>query len=53
MYYIQDWTGAIKFEGTLFEDFETAEEFLSEFLGDNYEEDRQEFYIEEVNIGKE
>jgi hypothetical protein len=28
-----------------FETFEDGEEFLSEFLGDNYETDRQEYYV--------
>lgn len=45
MWIIKDWAGNIKFHGQEFEDFDSAEEFLSEKLGDNYEEDRQEFYI--------
>ena len=50
---IQDWTGQKKFPvaGTAsgvreFPSFEAAEEFLAAELGDEYEEARQEYYIE-------
>ncbi len=45
MFIIKDWAGNVKWHGQKFEDFESAEEFLSEKLGDSYEEDRQEFFI--------
>lgn len=43
---IQDWDGndLTYFHGK-FESFEDAEERLSLFLGDDYETDRQEYYI--------
>lgn len=43
---ILDWAGNDVFSGRLFKSFEDGEEFLSEFLGDKYEEDRQEYYIQ-------
>ena len=43
---IQDWAGNICFKGKTFKDFDDAEEFLSVKLND-YEEDRQEYYIVE------
>jgi hypothetical protein len=41
---IQDWTGRLMDFGR-FESFEDADEFLSEKLDDDYEADRQEYYI--------
>lgn len=41
---IQDWAGNTCFMDT-FNTFEDAEEFLSDFLGDSYDTDRQEYYI--------
>lgn len=57
-HYIQDWAGNIlsydklfkrpEFAVSLdFKSFDDAEEYLIELLGDNYEEDRGEYYIEE------
>lgn len=47
-YIIQDWAGNLVFQGKTFKDFDDAEEFLCERLGDNYETDRGEYYITEV-----
>jgi hypothetical protein len=44
---IQDWTGKVCFFGKEFESFEEAEEWLIVRLGDAYEDERQEYYIEE------
>lgn len=43
---IKDWAGNECFDGETFKSFDAAEEFLSEQLGDDYEEDRQEYEIE-------
>lgn len=45
-YTIIDWTSKVCFNGQEFETFDDAESFLSETLGDDYELDRCEFYIE-------
>lgn len=45
MWIIKDWASNVCFNGKEFESFEDGEEFLCEKLGDNYEEDRQEYYI--------
>lgn len=48
---IQDWAGNdIEFKNRpyLYDSFEDAEEVLSEELDNNYETDRQEYYIIEV-----
>ncbi len=42
---IRDWTGNLCFFGKDFPSFEDAEEFLSEKLDEDYETDRQEYYI--------
>jgi hypothetical protein len=42
---IIDWAGIIRFGGERFETFDDAEEFLSEYLGDSYDTDRQEYAI--------
>lgn len=47
MWIIKDWAGNTCFFGKKFKSFEDGEEFLSEQLGDDYEEDRQEYEIEE------
>lgn len=45
---IMDWAGnKLDYHGW-FETFDDAEEHLSEFLGDAYEEDRGEYVISEV-----
>lgn len=56
---IQDWAGNfVDFKGRVtipsfavpmeFTSFDDAEEYLSEKLGDAYDTDRQEYYIEQV-----
>jgi len=48
---IKDWTGAIKFHSRTFPSFDDAEEFLCNYFDTNtmdYEEWRQEYYIEEL-----
>lgn len=45
---IADWAGNAMFNGRHFCSFEEAEEFLSEHLGDNYDDERGEFYIEQA-----
>lgn len=47
MWIIQDWTGKRCFGGFEFESFDDAEAWLADKLGDDYEEDRQEYYIVE------
>lgn len=47
---ISDWAGNVCFDGKVFKSFEDAEEFLSEFLGDDYEESRQEYEIAECAV---
>lgn len=44
-YVIYDWAGNLMDFGR-FKSFDQAEDYLSEKLGDNYEIDRQEYYIE-------
>lgn len=43
-YKIFDWAGNLMPFGT-FASFDDAEEFLCEFLDENYETDRQEYWI--------
>ena len=48
---IKDWASNILFNEKQFKSFDDAEEFLCEFFSDNgsnYEEERGEYYIEEV-----
>ena len=47
MFIIKDWAGNHLFINPSWESFEEAEEFLSDKLGDGYDTDRQEYYIEE------
>jgi len=42
---IKDWNGKVLESHGEFSSFDDAEEKLSEFLGDKYETDRQEYYI--------
>ncbi len=49
---IEDWIGNVCFYDRQFESFESAELFLSKHLADGYEEDRQEYYIEQINEGQ-
>ena len=44
-YIIKDWADNIMFNSESFNSFDDAESFLSEFLGDDYETDRQEYFI--------
>jgi hypothetical protein len=46
-YRIFDWAGNLRFPDRDFETFEDGESFLAEYLGDDYETDRQEYYITE------
>lgn len=46
-YRIVDWVNNEMFAGKLFDSFDDAECYLSEFLGDEYDEDRGEYYIVE------
>jgi hypothetical protein len=48
MYIIKDWADNRPFGEQQFSSFEEAEEYLSEYLGDSYDTDRQEYYITEV-----
>lgn len=48
MFWIQDWTGKVCFDGIDFPSWEEAEYWLAIRLGDEYEEDRQEYYIEKI-----
>lgn len=50
-YHIQDWAGNICFFGASFVMAEDAEEYLSEELGDDYDVDREEYYIEPIANG--
>lgn len=45
---IRDWANNLCFGGIRFESFDDAEAWLSEKLDDNYETDRQEYYITEL-----
>ncbi len=45
MFVIYDWAGNVKFHGAQFDSFDDAEEFLSAYLDDRYDDDRQEFEI--------
>ena len=49
-----NWWGKLPFNGPdhLFQTFDDAEEFLSEFLGDTYETDQQDYYIEHYGLNK-
>jgi hypothetical protein len=42
---IQDWAGNLMFNGKKFKSFDDAESYLSEFLNDDYETDREAYYI--------
>lgn len=42
---IIDWAGNHLFQDETWADFDDAEEFLSLRLGDDYETDREEYYI--------
>lgn len=46
-YIIKDWAGNLMNFGS-FDSWDDAEEFLSIRLGDDYETDRQEYYILEM-----
>ena len=49
---ITDWAGNICFGGISFNDFEDAEAWLAEKLGDDYETDREEYYIVDAVTSK-
>lgn len=46
-FFIKDWADNTCFGGLEFKDFDDAEDFLCEKLGNEYETDRQEYYITE------
>ena len=49
MFEIRDWAGNQCFQQFgPWEDFDDAEDFLCEKLDDNYETDRQEYFIQEI-----
>ncbi len=43
---IKDWAGNICFQGETFTKAEEAEDYLCDKLGDEYDIDREEYYIE-------
>jgi len=45
-YHIQDWTGKTCFFDRTFKTWDDAESYLSLVLDNDYETDRQEYYIE-------
>lgn len=47
MYIIKDWAGNIVY-CISFGSFDEAEYFLANKLGDSYDTDREEYYIEEI-----
>lgn len=48
MFVIKDWIDNVCFYGKTFKSFDDAEYYLSIKLGDDYETDRQEYFITEV-----
>lgn len=46
MFIIKDWANNVCFKGISFETWDDAEDWLSEKLNNDYETDRQEYYIE-------
>ena len=49
---IRDWAGNICYHGKVFDCFDDAEEFLCIQLGDDYDTDRQEYYIVLLNLAE-
>lgn len=49
---IKDWIGNVCFRGKEFDSFDDAEDFLCETLGDDYEEDRGEYYAITIDTNK-
>lgn len=49
-WHIQDWMGNICFGGIEFSTFDDGEYWLTEKLGDTYETDRGEYYIEPIEV---
>lgn len=47
VFIIRDWAGNLMFSGQSWNSWDDAEAFLTEFLGDAYETDRGEYYIQE------
>lgn len=45
MFIIKDWSGKELTAHGKFKTFDDTESYLSEFLGDDYDEDRQEYEI--------
>jgi len=50
IWHIEDWAGNQPYDGTTFDSFEDAEEFLSQELGEKYETDRQEYEIVQASV---
>lgn len=46
-YIIVDWKNDRMFRGIMFDSINEVEEFISEIMGDNYDDDREEYYIVE------
>jgi len=44
-WYIRDWAGNIMFQNETWPSFDDAEKYLSNFLTDDYETDRGEYFI--------
>ena len=44
-WFIVDWTNKIMFDSISFRSFEDAEAWLSDVLEENYDDNRQEYYI--------
>ena len=42
---IKDWAGNVCFNNQSFNDFDDAEDFLASELGEDYDTDRQEYWI--------
>lgn len=49
---IKDWTGNVCFQGQEFDSFDDAEEFMCERLGEDYEDARGEYEIQQKEIRK-
>lgn len=47
---IIDWMSNVCFGGISFDSFDDAEDWLTEKLGDDYETDRQEYYITDAPV---
>jgi hypothetical protein len=48
MWHIEDWAGNVKFFGKVFDTFDAGEYYLACYLGESYDEYRQEYYVVEI-----